>query len=140
MAGRPSKYRPEMCERVVALMSEGSSITEVAADLGITRETLNQWEKDDRKPEFAQALSHGRELAEAWWLREGRTNLTNKEFSYTGWYMNMKNRFGWRDKQDVDHNHRGSINHKHSTTEQLIDDLRAIRKRRAERSSTVTSN
>jgi transposase len=99
-AGRPSKYKPEMCERMIALMSEGASLEEVAGDLGITCETLNQWSKN--KPEFSEAKKIGVEKSKMWWLRQGRKNLQNKNFNYVGWYMNMKNRFGWRDKQETE--------------------------------------
>jgi len=32
--------------------------------------------------------------------RIGRENLFNKDFNFTGWYMNMRNRFGWTNNPD----------------------------------------
>lgn len=97
---RPTKYDPAMCEQAVDLMREGASITEVAADLGIAKSTLYEWRESI--PEFSDAIKAGEDLSAAWWEREGRTALRDKEFSYTGWYMNMKNRFGWKDKQETE--------------------------------------
>ena len=96
--GRPTKYDPAMCEKVVELMSEGYAKVEVAVALGITRETLNAWDNDSTKPEFSDAVRLGEEASEAWWMTKGRVNLENREFSATLWYMNMKNRHGWRDR------------------------------------------
>lgn len=98
---RPTKYDPKMLGRIIELMSEGASKTEVCADIGITRETMCQWIKDN-KP-FSDAIKEGEQLSAAWWEREGRTSLRDKDFNYTGWYMNMKNRFGWKDKQETEH-------------------------------------
>lgn len=98
-AGRPTKFDPSMCEDLISLMREGASKTEVAAELGISWDTLARWQKEN--PQFSEAIKVGERLSEAWWLKKGRLNLENKDFNYTGWYMNMKNRHGWRDKQDV---------------------------------------
>jgi len=101
-----TKYKPEMDDVVIREMSEGASKTEVCAEIGITRETFNQWtnpESQYYKPSLSDALKIGVELSKAWWLKSGRTNLENKDFSYTGWYMNMKNRFKWSDNQNLKH-------------------------------------
>lgn len=120
-AGRPSKYLPEMCERAVALMAEGASLHEVAGDLGITHETLNEWRKDPEKPDFSEAINTGIGLSRAWWERNGRLNLKDKDFSYTGWYMNMKNRFGWTDRQEVGGMGGGPIAHKITVERRIVD-------------------
>jgi hypothetical protein len=43
-------------------------------------------------------------ISHAWWERNGRENIDNKAFNFSGWYMNMKNRFGWKDRQDITSN------------------------------------
>lgn len=104
--GRPTKYKAEMCDTVIELMKEGASKTEVCAELGISFETLSQWtdpESEYFKQEFSEAIKRGLQLCQAWWERKGRTSLENKDFSYTGWYMNMKNRFKWADRQETKH-------------------------------------
>lgn len=106
--GRPSKYTDDMPDRVIELMTEGASLAEVAADLGVDRKTLQRWSEDeDGKPEFCRAIKRGVELSQAWWERLGRTELWNSKFNHGLWYMNMKNRFGWADKQE--HTHSGDF-------------------------------
>lgn len=99
--GRPSKYKPEMCDQVIELMKEGASLVEVAAELGICKDTVHEWKKTN--DEFSDSIKRGVQLSAAWWERKGRTSLENRDFSATLWYMNMKNRFGWKDKQENQH-------------------------------------
>lgn len=103
--GRPTKYREEMLPIIIELMSVGASLLEVAGALDIDDETIQDW-KDPNSPRYNEAFSvtikKGINLSEIWWQRKGRTSLENKDFSYVGWYMNMKNRFGWKDKQEVE--------------------------------------
>ena len=92
-------YRSEMCDIAIEMMKEGASHIEVMAELNIANETFYRWKKENK--EFANALDIGKLYSNAWWECKGRTNLENKDFSYTGWYMNMKNRFNWSDRHDI---------------------------------------
>ena len=91
-------------EEVLELYSEGAADVEIKALIYQWRGTFscdlwNRWMKED--DEFSVTIKKGRMLSESWWNKSGRKNLKEKDFSYTGWYMNMKNRFGWRDKQET---------------------------------------
>ena len=96
---KPTKYNPKMCKKVIELMSEGASLCEVAAELGICKDEIDEWK--EQVPEFSEAIKKGKLLSQVWWEKQGRLNLTNKNFNYILWYMNMKNRYGWSDKKDV---------------------------------------
>jgi len=107
-AGRPKEDLSSLpngwYNEVLKLYSEGASDVEVKALIyewrGRFSNTLwDRWLEEE--PEFSETIKIGRMLSEAWWTKNGRTNLKNKEFNYTGWYMNMKNRFGWSDKQET---------------------------------------
>ena len=109
--GAPTKYRPEMLEVINTLMSEGASKIEISAEIDVSLETMAQWCRPDGdyfNKDFSDAIKKGLRLSQAWWEKQGRTQLKDKDFSYTGWYMNMKNRFQWADKQEV-------VNHEPST-------------------------
>lgn len=107
-AGRPKAEfdLPEGWHKTVLKMySDGASDVEVKAYIYNVRGSLSNdlWQRWlDEEPQFSETIKMGRLLCEAWWSKTGRTNLENKDFSYTGWYMNMKNRFGWKDKQEVE--------------------------------------
>ena len=98
--GRPLIQLPNNYESIMLeLAKEGASIVELSVALSISRDTFYEISKRDTG--FSDTIKKCKELSEAWWERSGRTNLMNKEFNYTGWYMNMKNRFNWKDRQDV---------------------------------------
>ena len=101
--GRPTKYKKEMLPKIIDLMKEGASKAEVCAEIGISQETMAQWCNPNGNyyiQSFSETIKKGLQLSKAWWEKSGRINLMNRDFSYTGWYMNMKNRFGWRDKTE----------------------------------------
>lgn len=99
--GRPTKYKPEFCEVVIEKMKEGAAIEELPYYLDVCTDTIYEWAKVH--PEFSDSLKIGRNYSRAVWMNWGRKNLRDEDFNYTGWYMNMKNRFGWRDKIESDH-------------------------------------
>jgi len=97
---RPTKYTKELGEKVIEYMYEGMSIEEVCYELKICKQTFYNW--CDTHPEFLDSKKKGVDFSKGWWMKQGRVNLKDKDFSPTLFYMNMKNRFGWTDKQQTD--------------------------------------
>jgi hypothetical protein len=98
---------------VLDLYREGADDVEVRAmiaehriDQEDSKKKTYSWDLWDRfledHEEFSETIKTGRLLSEAFFKKIGRKNLENREFNYTGWYMQMKNRFGWKDKQETD--------------------------------------
>lgn len=92
-------------DKLLDMYRNGAADIEIIAQIHDWREKFSRdlfYRWLDEEPEFSDTIKRGRELAEAVWTREGRENLKDKDFSYVGWYMNMKNRYGWRDKQEIE--------------------------------------
>ncbi len=102
--GRPKKHINDLPDHweaiIVENMGKGASKEEIDALLDIAKTTRLRLTLESK--EFSNAIKKGERLSQAWWERKGRINLENRNFNFVGWYMNMKNRFSWKDKQDVD--------------------------------------
>ena len=107
---RPTKYKPEYCQGIIDFMSEGKSLVAFAAQIEVNPDTVYEWEKVH--DEFSEAIKVARAKCQAWWEREGQRGLfmgKGESFSASAWIFNMKARFGYRDKQEVDVNHGGML-------------------------------
>ena len=83
-----------------ALYVEGGSDAEVKHALKVSNDLFARWILDE--PEFAEAVKDGRLASEAWWSRLGRQGAAGAvSINPTTWIFNMKNRFAWRDKQEL---------------------------------------
>ena len=126
-SGRPSKYRPEFCSKLIDIMAQGKSKTTALLELGISVKTFYDWiteyfedvgedgklyrrKNTNFKPSFLKALKMGEELNLSWWEEMGRLNITNKDFNSTLYMMQMQNRHGWSrridGKIDINETHR----------------------------------
>lgn len=108
MAGRPKlttgSFPKQWKREILDKYKQGAADIEIYAGyLGICHETFTRLLNEDSI--FSETIKNGRALSEAWWIENGRTNLKDRDFNYTGWYMNMKNRFKWADRQDINNTH-----------------------------------
>lgn len=103
-AGRPSKYKPEFCDRVIEIGKTGASKAEMAVDLDIAYSNFDRWTQE--RPEFQEAVKEAVRQSQAWWEKKGRSGTFGEiqGFNATSYIFQMKNRFSedWRDKQEHD--------------------------------------
>lgn len=84
-------------------MRNGASLCEVAADLGISEETIHVWKRDGKHKAFSAALAAGTALAQAWWEKLGRAGAAGRvDVQPALWIFNMKNRFKWSDRTETE--------------------------------------
>lgn len=104
-AGRPTKYDPSICERVVAMGKYGASKAEMALELDIDYTTFLAWQ--DKHEEFSKAVKRAEQNSKGWWERLGRQSANGEVdgFNATSFIFNMKNRFkdDWKDRHDLNH-------------------------------------
>jgi transposase len=100
--GRPTKYKPEYCELLVEHLKQGYSFETFGAIAGVFKEALYDWVA--KYPEFSNAKKEGTLLGQHFWEKMGTAGAMGKiqGFNVTAWIFNMKNRYNWRDKRDID--------------------------------------
>lgn len=97
-AGRPSLYDPKYCNEVIAMGKQGYSVVEMAAEIGVARNTLEtNWPA--AHPEFLEAFTHAMQCSQAWWERTGRVGMVENNISAPIWSRSMAARFprDWRE-------------------------------------------
>jgi transposase len=95
LVGRPSLYKPEYCEEVIALGKIGKSVEQISANLGLSLRVLYDWR--DKHPEFLHALEDAKTYEQAWWEEQASAYMVeNKEsdrLNATLWSRSMAARF-----------------------------------------------
>lgn len=123
--GRPSKYKPEYCEGVLAHMSKGFSFESYAAVIGVNRDTLFEW--THAHAEFSDYTKRGQDASRYFYEKIGLMGMTGKMpgFNASSWIFSMKNRFGWRDKANIELSGKdgGPISFTHLTDEELQKEI-----------------
>lgn len=101
--GRPTKYRPDMPERLLELMSDGLSFEACCGDLGISKETGYKWTREYM--DFNVAKELGEVRGQLFWEKAAISGLwsdkNGSKFNTTAFIFIMKNRFGWRDRREI---------------------------------------
>lgn len=123
MLGRPSDYRPEYCERAVELGRQGKSKAQIAADLDVCRNTLDNWAREHA--EFLSAITRARDLSLAWWEDKAQSGLETSGFNASLWSRSMAARFPEdyteRQKREVTGKDGGPVEQVHRIERVVID-------------------
>lgn len=98
--GRPTKYDPAYCERVIEHMKDGASLTSFAASISVSRATINVWMGEH--PEFLEAAKAAKAKCAAWWEEIARENAKNGTGNATLTVFGLKNMGDddWADKTE----------------------------------------
>lgn len=89
--GRPTDYTHLYCEQVIELGRAGKSVTQIAAKLDVNRDTIYEWIKVH--PEFSDAITRSKQLAQAWWEDQGQDGLVMPGFNAALWAKQVSSRF-----------------------------------------------
>jgi hypothetical protein len=99
-AGRPSKYSEDYLNECIEFMGQGFSLTAFAGHIGVSRDTIYEWER--AIPEFSDAVKKAR--AKRVTCLEGQLLGMENGPSITARIFALKNACPdeWREKQAVE--------------------------------------
>lgn len=93
-------------------MAQGYSIEAFAGHIGVSKQTVYNWQTDHQ--EFLDAVKVAQSRCQEYWEKIGMNGMlglqlkdkdgkpiVTKNFNAVMWIFNMKNRFRWTDRNDV---------------------------------------
>lgn len=106
MAGRPTEYKPEFLDIIIAVGEEGGSAVERCVAIGVSRATYYNWINPTNEyynEDFHKAHEEAELRCEAWWEKAGRLGMVEvkdgPKLNGNIYRLHMQNRFGWSEKQ-----------------------------------------
>jgi len=121
--GRPTLYKPEYCEKLIAHGKAGQSFETFAleCDPFVNIDTLYEWAKPSVNPDFSEAKKKFDVAYQKFWENTGFNGMMGipvkfktkdgkdiqsdpRKFNGVIWSMFMKNKLNWKDKQDITSN------------------------------------
>lgn len=100
-AGRPTDFKPEMGEEILARMEVGFSLAAAAADLGIHRQRVYEWM--ERHPQFADTVKLAQAKRQLFLERRLLDAKDSPTVTSTIFALKNAGPQDWRDKQEVEH-------------------------------------
>lgn len=99
--GRPTDYTPELGDKILALMTQGLSLTAAAAECDVHRQRVYEWK--ERYPEFADTVNLAMAKRQA--FLERRLFAAEQGPVVTSTIFALKNAGpeDWREKQEIEH-------------------------------------
>ena len=100
-AGRPTDYDVAFCEKVIEWGKQGKSITWMAAELDVVKQSVYTWMAT--YPEFLDAMTRARHYCQAFWEDQGQLGMWADKFNGSVWSRSMAARFpeDWREKSET---------------------------------------
>lgn len=100
--GRPTKYVPEIIEKVLNAVAVGAPFTHACNYAGINFDTFNEWRKT--YPEFSEQLKEAEGRAAVGWLDKIETAAKEGNWQAAAWKLERRypHDFGRRDRMPVD--------------------------------------
>lgn len=99
--GRPSSYKPEYCERLISLMSQGFSLMASCGELGFTKQTAHNWAA--LNPEFFDAIALGHAKRSMFLEKRGLVAESGPAVTYVLKALPNCNPDEFRDKSNIEH-------------------------------------
>lgn len=83
----------------IKLSQQGMADVEIAAEFGVGVHTMQKWA--EKFEDFYEAYKIGRDLYEAWWLKEGKRNLNNRNYNTNLFKFLTSNKIGFSEKMET---------------------------------------